>query len=289
MKKTYLILVSIIAFCAIFSGCRKDDYYDDYGYDDYQEAPIYPDAYFTFTTSGNYAYFTNLSDNAVSYRWDFGDGYTSTSTNPSNYYINTGSYRVTLTATSSTGHTDTYSRTVTISSGGNGGGGNGSYGSVRITKLRLNQFPATPSNGGNWDFLDGEADVFFKITSNDETQTYFTSAVEESLSNSDLPVNYTVNYTLTNLNRTYKFKFYDKDGALDQNDWMGTLLWTPSSQNNNYASTYNWANNSARWDFTLYLTWYSSKGETLYESSIDIVDGHAVCKDPNVIKLLSQE
>ncbi len=42
--------------------------------------------------------FTNTSENAVSYTWDFGDGSTSTLTNPSHTYLNSGSYTVKLVA-----------------------------------------------------------------------------------------------------------------------------------------------------------------------------------------------
>ena len=42
--------------------------------------------------------FTNLSTGATNYSWAFGDGHTSTLTNPANTYTNPGTYSVTLTA-----------------------------------------------------------------------------------------------------------------------------------------------------------------------------------------------
>jgi PKD repeat protein len=42
--------------------------------------------------------FTNLSTGATNYSWDFGDGNTSTETNPVDIYTNVGTYSVTLTA-----------------------------------------------------------------------------------------------------------------------------------------------------------------------------------------------
>lgn len=42
--------------------------------------------------------FTNLSTNATSYHWDFGDENTSTATNPQHVYQETGTYQVRLTA-----------------------------------------------------------------------------------------------------------------------------------------------------------------------------------------------
>ena len=56
-----------------------------------------PTASFTYDINGNNVYFTNNSTGADSYSWDFGDGGSSTATNPSNYYDD-GSYTVTLTA-----------------------------------------------------------------------------------------------------------------------------------------------------------------------------------------------
>lgn len=47
--------------------------------------------------------FTNLSSNAASYSWNFGDGQNSTSTNPSHVYTNAGNFSVTLTATGAGG------------------------------------------------------------------------------------------------------------------------------------------------------------------------------------------
>ncbi len=44
--------------------------------------------------------FTNLTTDATSFLWDFGDGNTSTNENPSNTYTNTGTYTVTLIASS---------------------------------------------------------------------------------------------------------------------------------------------------------------------------------------------
>jgi PKD repeat protein len=55
-------------------------------------------------------YFTNLSANATSYNWAFGDGKSSTSTNAVNTYTNAGSYTVTLKAIAQ-GVTNTLSRT----------------------------------------------------------------------------------------------------------------------------------------------------------------------------------
>lgn len=59
-------------------------------------------------------YFTNQSVNAVSYQWDFGDGGTSTNTNPIYKYLLSGEYPVTLIATSEHGCVDTFKLESTI-------------------------------------------------------------------------------------------------------------------------------------------------------------------------------
>lgn len=50
--------------------------------------------------------FTNQSQNGTSYRWDFGDGTSSTDTSPSHQYTNLGQYQVRLVAINSTGQND---------------------------------------------------------------------------------------------------------------------------------------------------------------------------------------
>jgi gliding motility-associated-like protein len=56
----------------------------------------------------------NLSQNAVYYEWDFGDGNTSTITNPSNIYDEPGIYYITLVAIDEKGCTDTITKRIGI-------------------------------------------------------------------------------------------------------------------------------------------------------------------------------
>lgn len=55
--------------------------------------------------------FTDLTPGATTWQWDFGDGNTSASQNPSHQYNNFGNYSVTLTATTSAGCTNTLVKT----------------------------------------------------------------------------------------------------------------------------------------------------------------------------------
>jgi PKD repeat protein len=63
---------------------------------------------------GQEVHFKNLSDNSVSYEWDFGDGYGSTDENPVYIFTATGSFEVKLTVTSKSGLTDEAFMTVNV-------------------------------------------------------------------------------------------------------------------------------------------------------------------------------
>ena len=76
-----------------------------------------PDANFSYEANeGNYKdiRFTNLSISATDYSWDFGDGNTSTLTNPSNTYATDGEYIVSLTVSDKLNVSDTYAETIII-------------------------------------------------------------------------------------------------------------------------------------------------------------------------------
>lgn len=64
---------------------------------------------------GDAMQFTNTSIDAVSYHWDFGDGFTSTAENPDHIFTNAGNFMVVLTATDSKGCEATKSQEVAVS------------------------------------------------------------------------------------------------------------------------------------------------------------------------------
>lgn len=71
--------------------------------DEVSAAILQPQASFTHTNQNLAVQFTNTSQNALSYLWEFGDGNTSTAQNPLHTYASEGNYNVKLTITNSCG------------------------------------------------------------------------------------------------------------------------------------------------------------------------------------------
>lgn len=92
MKKTNLIIL-IVAFAAVnFSSCKKDS-----------DSSPQPFVFYSVLVDGATVTFTNKSEDAVSYEWDFGDGTSSTEESPVHTYPGKGKYVPTLYATSANG------------------------------------------------------------------------------------------------------------------------------------------------------------------------------------------
>ena len=103
--KNLLLLLMLISIIVLTYSCSSDD-----------EKVVEikePVASFQFEISGYEVTFTNYSENASSYEWDFGDEGSSTEESPKHTYSKEGDYTVTLTATGDGGSHE-FSQTVTI-------------------------------------------------------------------------------------------------------------------------------------------------------------------------------
>jgi PKD repeat protein len=105
--RTFLQITGILAVIFLFS-CDKEEV---------QPEPDDAVASFQYAISEtNFleVTFTNYSQNAVSYSWNFDDGNTSTEENPVHVYAEPGNYEVVLTATNSANKNATFSSTIEI-------------------------------------------------------------------------------------------------------------------------------------------------------------------------------
>jgi hypothetical protein len=85
--KAYMFLLTVAVASAIFSSCKKDNYVAK------------TDLLYEVEVDGATATFTVKTEGVTSYKWDFGDGTTSTDAKPTHTYPGKGKYVPTLTAT----------------------------------------------------------------------------------------------------------------------------------------------------------------------------------------------
>ncbi|MGB5554592.1 MAG: PKD domain-containing protein [Flavobacteriaceae bacterium] len=98
-KHIYRVSVLLVSVLLTFSSCDSDD--------DSVKINIPLTADIFHSVSGKQVAFQGLTNNAVSYQWDFGDGTTSTEKNPVHVYNVGGYYVATLTASGEGGATET--------------------------------------------------------------------------------------------------------------------------------------------------------------------------------------
>jgi PKD repeat protein len=100
MKNFAKIILPLFLAVIALNSCKEDPPKADFLYD-------------VDDVDGVTVTFTNLSERATSYEWDFGDGNTSTEENPVHVYDASGTYTVTLTAEGE-GGSDTFEEEFTL-------------------------------------------------------------------------------------------------------------------------------------------------------------------------------
>jgi len=103
--KLIFVLFFTISVCWL-TNCKKKT--------ETKPAPVVDFSYTGNNSAPGIVSFTNLTQNATSYSWDFGDGSTATEVSPSHTYINSGSYTVKLTANGEGGN-NVATKTLTVS------------------------------------------------------------------------------------------------------------------------------------------------------------------------------
>lgn len=207
-----------------------------------------------FSYSGNttfspcYATFINMSENAITYLWDFGDGTTSTEQNPTHYYANGGNYiPVKLTCTNADGASSSMTLGVWVGPIPT---------KIAINKVTLLKFPAT-SGGNEWD-IGGSPDPYYEIGNFSTGATFYTSEYFSDITNASLPKTYAANtVTISNLEEYIGLSLYDSD--LFGNEYMGTALFQGiefMSTTGNYPSEVLVYDGDKTLAFKLQITWY---------------------------------
>jgi len=167
--------------------------------------------------------FSNLSLNATSYLWDFGDNEGSSEMNPSHIYQNEGYVTVKLTAFNSDG-TSSITKTDVISIG---------ILQCKIISLSLINMPLF--NGtASWDAGSGP-DVFFTISTNSVPSYILFSTINSrfnDITSSSLPLLWSFSTAIFPCPKTQWrcIDFWDYDPE-DQDDYLGGFIFNPSLYN----------------------------------------------------------
>ena len=136
----------------------------DGGGDQTAAAPV---ADFEYAINGMEVSFTNKSQNATAYKWDFGDEETSKEASPKHTYGAAGTYTVKLTAANADGATNSKEASITLA------GAAKAYFTFTAKTDRAGhfgltiEFDASASENAKsiaWDFGDGETGAEFKIS-----------------------------------------------------------------------------------------------------------------------------
>ncbi|MFN0175512.1 MAG: PKD domain-containing protein [Saprospiraceae bacterium] len=101
------VFIGLLAVSLLFVTCKKDDMNPT-------ELPISSFQYAINPANFLEVTFTNFSQNATVYAWNFGDGNTSTDKDPKHTYAAAGTYTVSLKASNAAGENATRNETITI-------------------------------------------------------------------------------------------------------------------------------------------------------------------------------
>jgi PKD repeat protein len=154
--------------------------------------------------------FQNTSQNADSYLWRFGDGDSTTITNPAHNYNVHGVYVVTLIAENrSTGNLDIETKEITITPG-----------TVFIESIRIDAIPFTDPYGAGWDLASGP-DLYPDLIDQSNTVLSGRNYYYLDAAPSNLPIQWTLSpaFRIYNWSMAYFVEAWDYDDFGD--DYIG--------------------------------------------------------------------
>ena len=230
MKK----LFSLLAFASIMMVACTDP---NAGGDDPTPTGGTPKADFEYAIDGLTVTFTDKSENATSYKWDFGDGESAKTASPTHEYLAGGSYTVTLTVANADGERDTKEASITLE------GGSGSvkaFFSATAQAYREGNFgrtvafDASASQGGSsiaWDFGDGEKGSEFKMSHT--FAEYGTYTVKATVTGGEESDTYTATVEVVPLTELLKGGSMEEDDA----QYWGVRSADASTMDDGYSGT----------------------------------------------------
>jgi len=198
MKNLLYLFLAI----ALFTSCEKDEPQD--------QDPIVnlPFSNFSYVINNSFppaeVSFTNSSAYAADYIWEFGDGSTTTETNPVHTYTASGGFTAKLRASDTLGNHNVSTQTIYI---------NALPTHLFLKKMTIKEMPFTNQVGQDWDEFDGP-DVyasFQEISYDIITQTDVIDNIEEAA----LPVSWTWGdpyFSLVEIGHDFLIVFIEYDG-----------------------------------------------------------------------------
>ena len=198
-----------------------------------EEDPLLPLPDINFSTDpewievGKDVVFENMTTNASSYKWDFGDGRTSTEINPTIQFDEAGPYTVTLIAYTEDDQSDSLSRVIDV------------YERV-MTALGVNSIPFVNGDGADWDDPTGLPDstkypdfiLAIGPTDDPNLEKLIVTPTIFDLAPFELPIGFTLNpggdpFVLTN--EDWELTFIDLDGTEEEPEFelMEVITFNP--------------------------------------------------------------
>ncbi|MDW5552317.1 PKD domain-containing protein, partial [Methanosarcina sp.] len=208
--------------------------------------------------------FTDLSENATEWNWDFGDGIISTERNPVHIYSATGKYTVTLTVTNEAG-TDTETRTDYINVG--------IASTVKLTSITLDGENSTGATTNSGALTTNSEDSLGQIGVSDENGIFFNQPSHNSpFGEISIPLQLGIN----------NFSLI-ADGIYPENKNYGVVLFFDGVQTPPQVAVYN--SNGGTGTFSVQPTGTEITGSANRGSSLDKAPGSSVYIAPDGTKI----
>jgi PKD repeat protein len=234
--KNVTLLMALFGLITV-SSCKKEDTIAE-GVSCFVNSPNAVDV-------GETVSFTNCSQNASSYNWNFGDGSSSNLSSPNHVYTSAGTYEITLTSENVDGLGSSTSKSITVSAK--------IPVNMIINEITLVAWPAS-DNGSAWD--NTTYPDIYPVINDDNSNNLLTSSIyfEDCSpgnqyvynSNCGLPI------TIGSLNNKITISWYDWD-LTTSDDWMGGIEFSPISQ---YVYGENTINITlGEWSYVLSVNW----------------------------------